>query len=151
MQILISDVKSGTMTRTKQQHRVLFALLARLGLTATRAKLAEQYSDGRTSKTSKLTVSECQLLIDDLQGQVPSPKTGKQVSPVVLKKRRIAFALFGKLGWTVNAGEKLDYTRVNNWMLTHSHAKKELNKYSSKELGKLIGQLENMLKHQNKK
>lgn len=135
--------------RTKAQHKVLFGLLARLGQTEERGDLAYSYSNGRTESTSKLTTQECQHLIDDLQEQLGGSAVSRMKSGKVAKLKRTFFAICHKLEWH-DENNKLDYPRINNWLLKYGHLKKPLDQYRQKELVKLIAQMDRLLEKMQK-
>jgi hypothetical protein len=68
-----------------------------------------------------------------------------QVPEGVLKMRRRFFAVCHELGWKLENG-KLDYKRINGWLLQYGVHKKKLNAYTAKELPELISQIDALLK-----
>lgn len=129
--------------RTNQQSKQLFALLHKLDLSDVREDLALDYSNQRTDRTSKLTESECQKLISDLSKQVYVER--EKEAEAVIKMRRRFLAICHELKWKVT-DNKLDYNRINNWLLKYSYLKKPINEYKEKELPNLITQIDNVLK-----
>lgn len=130
--------------RTKSQNTQLFALLNTLKITHLRNDLAMQYSNGRTSSTKKLYESECEELIGKLSKMVE--EQGRQQTPrAILKMRRRFFAVCHELGWELSNG-KLDYARINRWLLRYGVHKKSINAYTAKELPELISQIDALLK-----
>lgn len=125
--------------RTKQQNTQLYGLLTHLCWTHYREDLALQYSGGRTAKTSELTISECNALIQKLQEEAATrvPESKKKM----LSK---FFSICHRLGWETESG-KLDYTRIDNWLKKYSIQKKGINDYSTSELPKLLSQIEKLL------
>lgn len=132
--------------RTVRQNNRLFALLSELQLVHMRGELALSFSDGRTSSTAKLTRSECQELIQHLEGQVEGESNGKLEA--MCKK---FFHYCYELSWTVKETGKLDYPRIRNWLLKYGYLKKPLDSYKQKELYKLLQQVEELLESQNKR
>lgn len=130
--------------RTLEQHKVLFALLDKLNIMDSRGDLAFDYSQGRTERTSRLTIQECQTLIDDLNHQLGGQKVKQFDRPNLMRKRKAFFAICYKLGWTNDDG-KLDYPRINNWLLKYGYLRKPINDYKDNELVKLIAQMDRML------
>lgn len=125
--------------RTKDQNRQLFALLSKLNWTHLREALAFQYSNGRTTSTSKLTQGECKALIMRLQEEVRNkiPESQK-------KMFRKFFSVCHQLSWTTEDGQ-LDYKRIDNWLKKYSYKKKGINDYRKEELPKLITQIQKLL------
>lgn len=127
--------------RTAEQHKVLFGLLHRLNWLHYRQDLAIQYSNGRTESTKELYFKECQTLINYLKIEVNKPQGSKE--PTQLEKMRKKFFYYcHELKWKKKG--KLDYERINNWLLKFSYLKKPLNNYKNK----LLQQIENVLKKQ---
>lgn len=125
--------------RTAAQNTRLFVLLNQLSWIHYREDLALQYSEGRTKKTSQLTIKECDALIRRLQDEINLniPESQKKM----LSK---FFAICHDLGWEVGGG-KLDYARINNWLLKYSYLKKGINDYKASELPKLLHQIEKLV------
>lgn len=128
--------------RTNKQHSVLFGLLHKLNRIHLREDLALSFSDGRTTSTSKLFVHECDELIRHLREEI---KKAAQTAPKTkLEKMQGKFFYYcHELNW--KKGNKLDYARINNWLLNTSYGKKKLDEYSEQEMYKLLQQIEMVL------
>lgn len=115
----------------------MFAILEKLNLIEERERLALQYSNGRTERTSKLYVNECSELISDLQKQADN-------SPDKMRKKILSMA--HSIGWQLEVNGRLvvDMERVNNWCVKYGYLHKRLNSYTAGELVKLVSQFEEM-------
>jgi hypothetical protein len=131
--------------RTKEQHNRLFGLLTKLHWLHHRKDLAYQYSEGRTDSTANLSVQECDALMDMLQKEVDKTEAPKEQTKLD-KMRKKFFYYCHELGWKENG--KLNYERINNWLLKFGYLKKLLNDYTEKELFTLLQQIEKV--HKNK-
>lgn len=133
--------------RTKNQHKVLFGLLNKLNWIHQRASLALQFSDNRTDSTSKLYEYECDYLIEFLKTEINKTKEEAELTKKELLQRKFFFYCH-ELGWKKNG--KLDYARINNWLLKFSYLKKPLKDYEEQELYKLLQQVEKVLEGKKK-
>lgn len=128
------------MTRTTEQNRRLYALLSQTGWESQKADLAWSFSDGRTDKTSELTVQECARLINALAAEAQKQDKAKE------KKRRTVFSRLYDLGWT-NAEGRADAARLNEFLKSDKAAvKKPLNRQTMDELSRTIAQFDSMVK-----
>lgn len=125
--------------RTKNQHKVLFGLLSKLNWIDYRQELALQYSNDRTDKTSKLFITECDLLIEFLKNEINKNKEDAELTKKEAMLRKFFFYCH-ELGWKKNG--KLDYQRINYWLIKFSYLKKPLKEYNESELTKLLQQVE---------
>jgi hypothetical protein len=132
--------------RTNSQNRRLYALLTKLNLLDMKANLALQYSNGRTSETSQLTITECKELIVYLDSQAPqiqSPQTPEgdfSEKDLLLKRKRGKVLHLAIASGFKNEKGAIDYKRFNVFMFNKSVLKKHLNDYDLSELDKLITQ-----------
>lgn len=136
--------------RTIGQNKRLFGLLQELGLTDQRAELALQYSNKRTERTSQLYYSECAELIKDLEGSQEQEEDVRFVDAegeAAKNMRRKFFAICHELKWKKNG--KLDYDRINAWLLKYGYLHQKINDYEYDELPELISQIEKVLKYKN--
>lgn len=132
--------------RTPKQSEVLFALLNKLRWIKRRADLVEQFTDGRTASTAKLTVVECRELNKYLRKELR--KTDEQ-NATLIKMRRKFFAFCHELGWKKDG--KLDYDHIGNWLSKYGGGKKHINAYDEAELRKLLVQIEKVLETKQRK
>ena len=133
--------------RTKNQHKVLFGLLSKLNWIHQRSSLALQFSDNRTDSTSKLYEHECDYLIEFLKTEINKTKEEAELTKKELYQRKF-FYYCHELGWKKNG--KLDYLRINAWLLKYSYLKKPLKQYEEQQLPKLLQQIEKVLEKRKK-
>lgn len=133
--------------RTKNQHKILFGLLHKLNWIHQRGALALQFTENRTNSTSKIYEDECDLLIEFLKGEINKHKDEAELTKKELLQRKF-FYYCHELGWKKNG--KLDYVRINNWLLKYSYLKKPLKQYEESELSKLLQQVEKVLEQRKK-
>lgn len=119
----------------------LHLLLNRLNLNTKENKqqFAWQYSDGKTESTSALTLMQYKQLIADLQKQV-------NTSDAANTMRRKVISRAHEMSWTVrvDAKNKADMKRINDWCVKFSYLHKPLNEYTENELPKLVTQFDNV-------
>jgi len=122
------------MALTLSIQRRLFATLRKVGIKDSdeRHALIGTYTEGRTESTRDLTDNEALDLIRDL-GQ--SPQAAKSD-----RMRKKVIALFRSMG--VEANGKADMVKIDDWCIQYGYLHKGLNKYATKELPKLISQVE---------
>ena len=122
------------MLRNKSQNNQLYLLLTKLGIDAElKEEMVYRFTNGRTNRSSKMTVNECQAMINELSS---SPTIGKED-----KMRKKIISLFRKMGY-IKEDNKVDMTAVEDWVLKYGYLKKSLNKYRYNELPKLVSQAE---------
>ena len=138
---------------TKDQIKIIHTLLSKTGLQEQKRSMISDVSYGRTESTTKLTYQEAAELIGYLQkGSREDGKTGRQeVDQKIIRMRKKFFAMCFEIGWIVDKqviddnGKlvmKKDYETVNKWLLKFGYLHQELNKYTNKELPKLLSQFE---------
>ena len=133
--------------RTLNQHKVLFGLLNKLKWIKHRKDLAAQFSSDRTESTKKLYENECDLLIEYLKTEISKGKEEAELTKKELLQRKFFFYCH-ELGWKRNG--KLDYVRINNWLLKYGYLKKPLKQYEEQEMSKLLQQVEKVLERKKK-
>lgn len=125
------------MLRNKEQNKQLYALLNKLGIdTETRHEIVYTYTQGRTSSSSEMSVTECQAMINDLRQRSPNDTAADQM-------RKKIISLFIKQGYTLPNG-KADMDAINVWSNKYGHQHKNLNNYKYNELPILVSQAEAM-------
>ncbi len=131
--------------RTNTQNRRLYQLFTILGITdkEARAGMAYLYSNGRTEKTSQLSISECNNLIKALEQQTEGAKSDVELAV----KRKRAKVLYLAVEAGMGANGEVDYDKFNAFMLNTSICKKQLVDCNELELSKLITQLQQIVKH----
>jgi len=128
--------------RTKAQNKHLFALLNALGYDdEDRAELVSHFSCGRVVSSAELSQSEAEKLIKHLEGV----KSGRIQQPMAeqasdrMRKKIIHY--FHEMGWKNEEG-KVDMKRVYAFIKKRGFLKKSFNHYTSRELPRLVSQVE---------
>jgi hypothetical protein len=126
--------------RTPEQNARLHKLIGMLSIDPDHKKdLVEQVSQGRVSSSADLTIAECHRLIVHLQ------KIADESDQGLVRMRRKIMSICHEIGWTTAEG-KVDYRRLNGWLLKYGYLHKNLNTYTAKELPQLVTQFENLAK-----
>lgn len=140
--------------RTQSQNRDLHRLRNKLKLPHdVWEDLVNQYTGGRSTSSKDMKIFEADNMIDSLKrlerehdlkhGFGKQEKKPIEDTPENVMRRKI-FAKCHEIRWRNDAG-KVDQERLNAWMLKYSYLKKPLQKYTLKELPKLISQFEKMV------
>lgn len=111
-----------------------------------RHDLVYAWTNGRTSSSSKLELSEMLDLCWKLQNNFDAPATALYVELECKKLRSIVL----KLATDVGIKEPADFAKFNRFMKDHSILKKELHKYKINELHDLVGQFRAIERNQNR-
>lgn len=125
------------MKRTAKQNRLLHKLLTDTVAIAYKDNLVLQFTGGRTSKSSEMSVDECTALIKKLQ-----ELSNQQRNEIKLDKlRKTVISLYRTIGYNKDgkADMKRIYTDVKNYW------GKDLNEYTEQELIKIISVLKNKI------
>lgn len=138
------------MQRTVTQNKQLHAIIGKLKISSEhKQELIYQYTKGRSSSSADLTIPEAQALINNLNHLLRNEKP--PVTPPKLKQansanamRRKILSVCHEMGWKENG--RLDWTRINGFLLKYGHLKKNLNDYTQAELPVLVTQFEKLLK-----
>ena len=129
--------------RTKEQNRKIYWYLDQLGINDefSRHNLARAFSGGRVEKTSELSRSEAEQLIEGLKREYR-----RQLGDARNKVLRVMYKI--PIFISVKADKKiLDETKVKEWMLKYSCKKKLMREYTLKELPCLLSQLQIMYRN----
>lgn len=134
------------MYRNNKQNAALHSLIGELNIdTEQKEELVYQYTNGRTTSSSKMLIDECQSLINHLnaikKGMTPRPDKWKENIENVM--RRKILAICHELQWT--KGGKVDLPRLDDWLIKSGMYHKKLNDLTAKELPSQITQLEKVL------
>ena len=140
------------MLRTVSQNRQLHALISALSIDAEiKQDLVYQFTNSRETRSSLMTDHECQRLINHLNALKKQKEASSQARNEAFKNntpenkmRRKIMSICHEMKWTKDG--KLDWTRINEFLLNRSYLKKGLDKYTKAELPKLITQFENILR-----
>jgi hypothetical protein len=131
-------------------NKRLHALLKQQGIKAEqKAEMVYHATNGRVTSSKDLTDDEALELIKALPPSVKTPKTSlvEQIKDAKTTNMLLkCFALFRQMGYTLF--DKPDYTRINNFCIARSQAKKKLTDMTQKELSNLIYQLEKIVSKQ---
>jgi len=128
-------------TITAAQRNAIFALLHSLHLLDVRAEIVLTHTEGRTASITKLTQAEAGAIIDYLK-----TAQNRAAPSAIDRQRRKLIAQFHTLGWhKINAEtgqaetlpdgrRKLNYERIDAWLIKHTPAHKPLNQMDAHEL-----------------
>lgn len=117
------------MQRTYTQNNQLHALLMQHGLDLSQKEdLVHQYTHGRTTRSSKMHIHECQKLIDALRGQ--------NHPDLLDRKRKRVIAHLAEAGYITPDGRP-DMPAIYAWARRQKH-KKNMNRLTSRQLSELI-------------
>ena len=154
------------MQRSLEQNKMLHVLFGQLGLEAeVKEDICKQYSNGRTSSTKELFYDEANAMIEQLKAmsygrasqrfdsaQRPSlPPIGKAKNAVdertkAERMRKKILHYCHLMRWEVKPGGRVDYERLNRWLVTYGKPKKSLNNLSNRELPEVLSQFEQVYK-----
>jgi hypothetical protein len=137
------------MTRTKSQLARLHCLCKELGIDAdTRKELVHDYTGGRATSASELTLQEAQRLINMLVAQVPgTPTPAKPRAGICTEaQRKQVCSLMHQLGWYIQdaqGGKRLNFPRLAAFMAKHpaTYPVTRLNALTVQQATTLINQL----------
>lgn len=125
-------------TRTREQSIRLHTILGKLQVDAEgKQDLVFAITKGREKSTTGLTHLECNALINDLQAKLPKNESKSD------KMRKKILSTCHEMRWTING--KIDFDRLNEYLLKYGYKHKELNEYTEKELPVLVTQFDNLL------
>jgi hypothetical protein len=135
----------------KGQIKIINTLLNKHGLMADKKDIIRNVSAAKYDSTKQLTYDEAAQLIAFLN--TTGNKEQAEIDIKVIRMRKKFFAMCFEIGWigqqsTVDSRQpgkivlKNDYSAVDNWLLKFGYLHKELNKYTYKELPKLLSQFE---------
>lgn len=136
-----------TVYRNNKQNAALNGLVGELNIDSEqKEELVYQYTNGRTTSSSKMLIDECQMLINHLnsikRGMTPKPDKWKETPENVM--RRKILAICHELQWTKDG--KVDLKRLDEWLKKTGVHHKKLNDLTLQELPAQITQLEQVLK-----
>lgn len=127
------------MRRTISQNARLHGLINELKIDKeTKEDLVYTFTQGRSASSSDMSVDECQSLIGYLEYTKPR-KTDK-----ANKQRKKILSICHEMDWRVN--EKVDFKRLEDYLLKYGYLHKPLNDYTEDELPTLVTQFQNLLK-----
>lgn len=134
---------------TAKQLQQIHAALHRLGLLYDKANIVETYTGNRTRSSREMTTEEAEKMLGMLNAGLKINSEEKEKKD---KMVRHMIAMAHEMGWikkgTRVTGGKLqqynDYSPLYEWVEKYGYLKKELNKYSYKELPKLVTQFKNL-------
>lgn len=106
-----------------------------------RAVIVDSITKGRSSSAGNLTFQEAIDVIKYLENMQKEKKVDNSPEN---KMRRKILSICYEMQWSENG--KIDWKRLNGWLLKYGYLKKPLNDYTYQELPKLITQFEQLLK-----
>lgn len=134
------------MFRTLQQNSRLHKLLGDLRIDAeSKEELVYKFTNGRTSSSKEMIVSECSALIQYLTNLAEKPTGTRKPNDPADRQRKKILSICHEMNWHIT-GNELDWPRIDAWLLKYGYLHKKLNDYTAKELPRLVTQFENLLK-----
>lgn len=125
------------MTRTAHQNKILFALFSKLRFDDDmRHDIAHIFSEGRTDRTSLLTVQEADSLIAHLQMRASQDDPENKMRKKILHYAHL-------MNWKTPDG-KINMQHVNDWCVKYGKFHKRLNLHTYAELVQLLNQFEHV-------
>lgn len=138
------------MQRNTQQNKTLHGLINKLGISQDmKQEMVFECSHGRTKSSADLSMEECQSLINHLKTiggqvvQVVHMKPKLENTPENRMRRKI-LSICHEMAWKKDG--KLDWERINGFLLKSGYKHKALGKYTAQELPILVTQFEQLLK-----
>lgn len=137
---------------TKNQIKMLHAILAKRGMMDMKQQLVSEASDGRTEHSTELRYGEITKLLTHLnQGAEVRLSADKEAGN---KMRRRILSMCYSAGWTrfdvKQMKQAADLARLDSWCIKYGYLHKHFNDYTYAELPKLVTQFENYLKSELK-
>lgn len=127
------------MIRNTKQNKQLHALVGKLFIPDdVKRMLVYDFTKGRETSSSKMTMEECQALINFLNSKK------KQYADKSDNMRKKILSICHEMQWAVNG--QIDWKRLNEFLNKSGYLHKPLNHYTLSELPKLVTQFENLLK-----
>lgn len=120
---------------TKKQLIIINTLLSKKGLSAEKAAIIQELTNGRTTSSRDLTCDEARLLISRLNAG-STQNTGAD------KMKNKILSMAHEMNWKLPGG-KIDMAHVNSWTEKYGYLHKKLNAYSYNELPRLVTQFAN--------
>jgi hypothetical protein len=143
--------------RNKQQNARLHSLITKLGIDAEgKEELVYQFTAERETSSAKMEVRECQALINHLEimaGQSTARivntkgRAMGQTYDLMDRMKKKILSICHELGWELPSG-KIDWHRLNAYLLKYGYLHKGLNEYKYEELPTLVTQFENLQRSQ---
>ncbi len=139
--------------RTPDQNRQFHRLITKLRIPDdVKVDLVRQFTDGRCTSSADMRIYEADKLIDHLKTLEREmdlrtgfgKKTHKDENSPENRMRRKILSICHELNWRKDG--KIDWERLNGWLLKYGYLHKSLNKYTREELPTLVTQFENLLK-----
>ncbi len=130
-------------------HRQLMTILGKKGFDEkSRHNLVYLYTDGRTKSTRDLSPQEVKTLIGKLQnGNSKMAFNVDRSAEIECKKKR---SIVLTIATRVGLHNPNDWNVFNNFMISRSILKRQLNKYDINELDKLVQQFRGIEANYNK-
>lgn len=142
------------MLRNAKQNSRLHLLLSQLGISKEgKQDLVLSATKGRTSSSAEMEVMEAQSLINWLAQEAKAKLRQKYPQPVASpedRMRKKILSICHDLAWE-NKDGKVDWDKLNAYLIKYGYLHKSLHLYKYKELPTLVTQFENLLKHHYQK
>lgn len=132
----------------KEQLKAIHATLYKKGLLCQKKTIVESFSNGRTDSSSQLYFEEAKELLMTFNDSLKQDQAEKEAIDKMVRK---LIAKAYEMGWIktytkADAKGELkqvkDYSSLYQWVNKYGYLKKDLKKYTYKELPKLLSQFE---------
>lgn len=125
--------------RSTAQNREFHALISKLGINHDeKGDLVDQYTRGRTKKSSEMFFYEMEHLLRSLRLVAPKGSSGDN------HMRRTVFSIAHQLGWETGDGH-VDTDRLFHFIESRGVHKKPLKDHNHRELIDLVSQMRKIL------
>lgn len=134
---------------TKNQIKAINAILARTGQMDNKPAIIANATNGRTTHSTELTVTEAKALLSALNShsaRAEDPRK-KMFATIVRIAHNMGWVRTLTVVGSAGMEKKKDYTILHEWIAKYGYLHKPLNSYSYQELPRLISQIEAVYKH----
>ncbi len=129
----------NTLPITKPQITKINVMLFKMGLMDSKAEFVYKASDGRVTSTKDLLMDEASDLIKHLSKYDPMERMRNKVFALAYE----AGIIYGD----TPADKKMNFHKLNKFLMERGSIKKEINTINKSELIKVINQFEQIVKH----
>lgn len=129
----------------QEQIKVAHTLLTQKRIVGdAKEALVSRFTNGRTTSVGAMTGEERDSLINHLR-VISEDYSNWGRFEINNQNHRYILSLCHQLGWETEDG-KVDLTHLGKWLAKYGYLHKPLKAYTSKELPRLVVQMENVLK-----
>lgn len=128
---------------TKPQIQKIHVLLNQLGIKEQKAEIVNNFTEGRTQSSSKMSIDEARQLIRNLSEYDPS----ERIKSIIFSLAYQAGIIYG----SSDEDKRMNTAKLNLFVKERGAVKKELNKMDYTELIKVHRQFEGIVRNANQK